>query len=245
VDIEQATLVVAAALTAAATAEMQGRAPEAVRSLHEVAARLIENDQVGRAAMEKLRTPGTDPQVVGRWRDWLKIRLGALRDTDLRTLLVHAQAVLASADPRGTADGRYLVPADEPPTRVRLAVGASGMREPADDPIRLLARSDSEPGPTGRAEPAEAIRSGERTVAKLERMLGSEHPDTLDARADLAVAYASAGRAEEAVGLLRQVVADRERLLGLNHPDTRTARAYLALAQASRRGRRARGGEAG
>jgi hypothetical protein len=65
-------------------------------------------------------------------------------------------------------------------------------------------------------------------VADRERILGAEHPDTLRARANLAVSYRSAGRTAEAIAIEEQVVADRERILGAEHPDTLRARANLA-----------------
>jgi tetratricopeptide (TPR) repeat protein len=59
-------------------------------------------------------------------------------------------------------------------------------------------------------------------------LLGSEHPDTLTARANLAAAYAFDGRIADAIALEERVVADGERLLGPEHPDTLTARGNLA-----------------
>ncbi|MFI6585646.1 tetratricopeptide repeat protein [Embleya sp. NPDC050493] len=78
----------------------------------------------------------------------------------------------------------------------------------------------------------------ERTTADAERLLGEEHPDTLAARADLAVSYLRAGRTGEAIALQERVLADSERLLGEEHPDTLTARANLAVSysQAGRTG---------
>jgi tetratricopeptide (TPR) repeat protein len=57
---------------------------------------------------------------------------------------------------------------------------------------------------------------------------GTEHPDTLRARASLAVSYWQAGRNDEAITIEEEVLADRERILGGEHPDTLTARANLA-----------------
>ncbi len=61
------------------------------------------------------------------------------------------------------------------------------------------------------------------------RLLGAEHPDTLSARANLALSYGQAGRTAEAIALQQAVLADRQRLLGAEHPDTLSARANLAL----------------
>ena len=77
---------------------------------------------------------------------------------------------------------------------------------------------------------AQAIMIGERVVADQERILGPDHPDTLAARNNLALAYRAAGRTAEAISLHEQTLADRERILGPDHPDTLAARYNLALA---------------
>jgi len=65
-----------------------------------------------------------------------------------------------------------------------------------------------------------AVSLYEQVLADRERDLGPDHPDTLNSRSHLAVAYQAAGRADEAVALYEQVLADRERVLGPDHPDT-------------------------
>lgn len=75
-----------------------------------------------------------------------------------------------------------------------------------------------------------AIAIGEPLTAELERLLGPDHPDTLNARNRLAGAYRAAGRVAEAVPLFEQTLAARERLLGPDHPDTLTAQDELAAA---------------
>src|SRR5262249_30216541 len=55
-----------------------------------------------------------------------------------------------------------------------------------------------------------AIAIGEPLTADLERMLGSEHPDTVRARSDLARAYHQMGRVADAVPLVEQVLTARE-----------------------------------
>ncbi|WP_268812623.1 tetratricopeptide repeat protein [Embleya scabrispora] len=67
-----------------------------------------------------------------------------------------------------------------------------------------------------------------RTTADAERLLGAEHPDTLTARANLAVSYWQVGRIGEAIDLQERVLADSERLLGPEHHDTLKSRANLA-----------------
>ena len=75
------------------------------------------------------------------------------------------------------------------------------------------------------------IALGETRVHELERdpQLGPDHPETIAARANLAVSYHAAGHKAAAVTLFESVVADRERLLGPEHPDTIAARANLAV----------------
>ena len=83
---------------------------------------------------------------------------------------------------------------------------------------------------------AQAIAVGEPLAADLERMLGPDHPDTLNSRNSLAAAYQAAGRAAEAIPLFEQTLAARERLLGPDHPDTLTSRNNLAAAYQERAG---------
>ena len=70
----------------------------------------------------------------------------------------------------------------------------------------------------------------EQTLAAYERVLGPDHPDTLDSRNNLATAYQDAGRLDEAISLHEQTLADRERVLGPDHPDTLHSRHSLAVA---------------
>jgi tetratricopeptide (TPR) repeat protein len=67
-------------------------------------------------------------------------------------------------------------------------------------------------------------------VADCERVLGPDHPQTLSAKHNLAIAYRQAARVAEAIPLHEQVLADRERVLGPDHPQTLGARDNLASA---------------
>ncbi|MYY02441.1 MULTISPECIES: AAA family ATPase, partial [unclassified Streptomyces] len=60
----------------------------------------------------------------------------------------------------------------------------------------------------------------EQVLADRERLLGSEHPDTLTARHNLAHSYWQAGRMHEAVTFQKQVLADRVWLLSSGHSGT-------------------------
>ena len=76
----------------------------------------------------------------------------------------------------------------------------------------------------------QAIAVGEPLLKDAERLLGADHPDTLNSRDNLADAYREAGRATEAIPLHEQTLAARQRLLGPDHPHTLTSRDNLALA---------------
>jgi len=84
----------------------------------------------------------------------------------------------------------------------------------------------------------QAIRKLERAVALREATLGSEHPDTLAARNNLAATYRSAGRMADALRLREQTLKQQEAKLGPDHPDTLHSRdnpagAYLEAGRAA------------
>jgi tetratricopeptide (TPR) repeat protein len=76
----------------------------------------------------------------------------------------------------------------------------------------------------------QSISIGEPLLADQERVLGADHPDTLNSRNHLARAFQSAGRLDEAIPLHERTLADRERVLGDTHPDTLNSRNNLARA---------------
>jgi hypothetical protein len=71
----------------------------------------------------------------------------------------------------------------------------------------------------------------EETLAAFERVLGHDHPHTLQSRNNLAVAYVGAGLAAEAIRLHEQTLAAREKVLGPDHPETLQSRRNLADAR--------------
>jgi tetratricopeptide (TPR) repeat protein len=77
---------------------------------------------------------------------------------------------------------------------------------------------------------SQAIAFGEPLTADLERMLGPDHPETLNARNSLAAAYRAAGRDAEAIRLFERTMVTRQLLLGPDHPDTLTSQNNLAAA---------------
>jgi len=76
----------------------------------------------------------------------------------------------------------------------------------------------------------QAITVGESLAADLERIMGPDHPDTLNSRNSLAAAYRDAGRVAEAIPLFELTLAAREQVLGPSHPHTVTSRINLAAA---------------
>jgi len=67
-----------------------------------------------------------------------------------------------------------------------------------------------------------------KSVTQASNLLGTDHPDTLSSRNNLAGAYCDAGRLDEAITLYQQNFADSIRILGPNHPGTLTTRSNLA-----------------
>jgi RNA polymerase sigma factor (sigma-70 family) len=76
----------------------------------------------------------------------------------------------------------------------------------------------------------QAIAAGEPLAQDLERLVGHDHPDTLNARNSLAAVYLTAGRVAEAISLFEQTLAVRQRVLGSDDPDTLTSQNNLASA---------------
>ncbi len=74
----------------------------------------------------------------------------------------------------------------------------------------------------------QAVAIGEPLAADLERLLGPDHPDTLNAWNSLAAAYLAAGRPADAVSLFERTLVGRERTLGPTHPDTLNSQNNLA-----------------
>ena len=70
-------------------------------------------------------------------------------------------------------------------------------------------------------------------AARCERLLGTDHPDTLVAAGQLADALLTAGQADRAVACSRWVLDGRDRVLGPAHPAAIAARISLAKALAA------------
>ena len=75
-----------------------------------------------------------------------------------------------------------------------------------------------------------AIAVGEPLAADLDRLLGPDHPDTLNSRNSLAAAYLAAGRIGEAIPLFERILAMRQRMLGPDDSETLISQNNLASA---------------
>ena len=70
----------------------------------------------------------------------------------------------------------------------------------------------------------------EALLLDRERKLGTEHPNTLRTRNNLAIVYQDADRTDDAIAILEPLLDDLERVLGPKAPDTLGARGNLANA---------------
>jgi hypothetical protein len=73
-----------------------------------------------------------------------------------------------------------------------------------------------------------AVQRALESIAELERTLGPDHPDTLNARSNLAAAYQAVGRVADAIPLFEYVLVARQRVLGPRDADTLTSQNNLA-----------------
>src|SRR5580658_4718857 len=124
----------------------------------------------------------------------------------VRAIPQHVTALLALAEPA--------VEADDDLARVLLRLRFIAL-------YHLIELRDSA---------TQAIAVGEPLSADLERLLGAEHPDTLNARNSLAAAYLAVGRTDEAITLFEQILTARQALLGSDDPATLNAQNNLAAA---------------
>jgi lipopolysaccharide biosynthesis regulator YciM len=69
----------------------------------------------------------------------------------------------------------------------------------------------------------------EECLAKMKRVLGEDHPDTLTSLNNLAGLFESKGEYDRALPLYEECLAKRKRVLGEDHPDTLTSLDNLAF----------------
>jgi tetratricopeptide (TPR) repeat protein len=80
-----------------------------------------------------------------------------------------------------------------------------------------------------RGQYRQALVLQEQALAGFRRVLGDDHPDTLDSINNLALTRQDLGDLDGARGLHEQTLTARRRLLGDDHPDTLTSMNNLAL----------------
>ena len=173
--------------------------------------------------------------LVDRVLEWLSDRSLLTFSLDGQTVIMHrlvAQVVRDGLARRGRLDGgvlgrriragsaresrsrdRRIVRAvrDIPQQVTALLDNSAGLAEEADEELaeillrlrfialyHLIELGDSAP---------QAIAVGEPLTADLERLLGPDHPDTLNARNSLAAAYLAADRVADAIPLFEQTLA--------------------------------------
>ncbi|KAK3346489.1 Tetratricopeptide repeat-domain-containing protein [Lasiosphaeria hispida] len=70
----------------------------------------------------------------------------------------------------------------------------------------------------GRWAEAEPLKV--QVVEARKRVLGPEHPDTLDSMNNLAITWKDLGRLQDAENLMRECIRLRQQVLGKEHPNT-------------------------
>jgi tetratricopeptide (TPR) repeat protein/transcriptional regulator with XRE-family HTH domain len=208
-------------------------------------------ESIPRAQLDSLADPPRLLQAIGRLAAYNLITTG-----DGRTLDVHrlVQAVARTSDPsdphRQSAD---IQAALHQATRLLNAAVPDDLKQPAEWPAwrelmpHITALTNHAPDDTDtlttaylltamglfladQGAPARAIGLHKRALATLVRARGDDHPGTLSARNNLALAYQAAGDLGEAIQFSEQAVVKQERVLGREHRNTMASRNNLAMA---------------
>ncbi len=112
------------------------------------------------------------------------------------------------------------------PKRLPAPSATHAVAEPADGATRVASRSAEPRVPTAGMRAAAL----ERTLRSLVERLGTEHPDTITARNNLATKYAQMGRRQSAVQQFELALAEAVTVYGEEHPRTEIIRENLAWA---------------
>src|SRR5918997_4650368 len=104
------------------------------------------------------------------------------------------------------------------------ALGGARQHSPAVRWLELAERNAAGVDLVHQDRADEAVEAFHGVVADCAGALGPQHPDTLVAAGNMAVAHACAGRLAEAVGLLEANLASRVAVFGDGHPRTLDAR---------------------
>ena len=192
--------------------------PAVLRAVGRLAAYNMLTIDIGTLAMHRLvqavtRTPSPgdphrDPQAID-----------AARHQATRQL---AAALPSWEDPADWATWRMLLP----------HIDALASHAPPDTDTDTTARLLNQAGLflKGQGQPGRAAGYHQRALADRLRVLGADHPDTLNSRNNLATAYDDAGDLGRAIPLYEQTLADSVRVLGADHPQTLNSRNNLGYA---------------
>ncbi|MGW8361929.1 tetratricopeptide repeat protein [Streptomyces wedmorensis] len=162
------------------------------------------------------------------------VRIHALTARAVRETMPEPELALLT---RAAADGLYRIwPEVDQPHRELAAVlraNTGALVDHANDHLwqpdahQTLSRAGTSLIDAGLSSAATAF--WQDMTRDSERLLGSDHPETLTIRANLAVALSLEDRAEEALAIEEEVLAVRERVLGEDHPDTLMSRGNIAV----------------
>ncbi|MFD6726017.1 tetratricopeptide repeat protein, partial [Streptomyces sp. NPDC060131] len=183
-------------------------------------------------------------QILVRYTE-LAARLGIAKpeagaEHNARTLLEHLHTqdrwliILDNADdPHDfeglipTGPGHVLITSRNPGWNDRVHSLNLGVFARSDSLAYLSARM---PGITPDQAGGEARRMDEDTLERRRRILGEEHPDTLDSAHSLAVTLHALGQPTDAHRMHEDTLDRRRRTLGEDHPDTLDSAHSLAVA---------------
>ncbi|MFG0326852.1 MAG: protein kinase [Phycisphaerales bacterium JB037] len=220
--------------------------PLAKASVHSMLARLYLDlaalgpaAHQGRSALAIERRYGNDPERLRSALDTLaKIEIDRDDQPSAEALL---QELLGMLDPdRDTlawaeamndlGSVRYRLDDPEGAERIfRRALDRLETDHPADEiTLDVLASLAQTRTRLGRLD--EALILHERAAAAYAERLGPEHPSTLIARNNLALAHSQSDRHAQAIPIFREVLAIRQRTLGDDHTDTLVSCLTLARA---------------
>ena len=198
-----------------------------------------------------------EPRLVDRVLEWLGDRSLLTLSLDGQTVVLHrlvARVIRDELDRRRMLTTVCQAAAFVLDVHSRALVGSQDHRAVRGIPQHVTALVDSLTGPVTEVDEElawlllrlrfvafyhllelgdstlQAIAVGEPLAEDLERLLGPDHPDTLNSRNSLAAAYLAAGRVADAIALFELTLAVLQRQLGPDHPDTLTSQNNLASA---------------
>ncbi len=179
-------------------------------------------------ASARLWAAGTDPDLG-------TVKAGniivEILDDDSAAVAARLWDAAHEAGDRDTADVLLLVAATfdtDNPQRGLAAIDAR-LDQPVTPDRRWLEYLLTSAYLTGEVgEPNEALRLYTEVLVDFERILGTDHPDTLAARHQVAYLTGEVGEPNEALRLSTEVLVDFERILGTDHPKTLPTRSQVA-----------------